>query len=439
MTNAKHSTQVSNSKVGGNQKPNRSQTYQKQKKRKPNLWQRFFNWLEWRFSTPEFAGGMLIGMAGFFFAAASNTLAGWLYVISGVSFALLLIGAVMPARLLHELEVERSQIEAVSAGDDITVELVFRNPTKTDKLLLEVRDILPEGMSNILKQEVVIEQIATNQKYYWSYTVPSIRRGVFQFTQVEIATASPFGLFRSRRSRRTPEKAIVYPTVLPLNQCPLIDLIGRDTSPRQYSPDHTHNTSTEGLTKTLRPYRWGDPTRLIHWRTSARFGELRVRELEVTIGGQEVVIALDTSAGWQAEAFEQAVVAAVSLYFYAQKVNLNVKLWTSTTDLLQGNRLVLETLAAIAIDEPLSQNSSSDVLDLPDLPVVWLTHRDRSFADLPLGSRWLLWQQTGSGIPPSSGELLGMVVDTNDPNTDLDGVPDTIYGALQSQLQSQLR
>jgi uncharacterized protein (DUF58 family) len=436
MTKVSDLDPISMSQVGANKPSKRSRRSQTKKTRKPNLWQRFFNWLEWRFSTPEFAGGMLIAIAGFFFAAASNTLAGWLYVISGVSFALLLIGAVMPARLLRELEVERSQIEAVSAGDQISVQLIFRNPTKTDKLLLEVRDVLPEGMSNILRQEVVIEQIPTGQKYYWSYDVPSSRRGVFQFAEVEVATASPFGLFRSRRSRPSPQKAIVYPTVLPLNQCPLIDQIGRDTSPRQYSPDHTHNNSTEGLTKTLRPYRWGDPTRLIHWRTSARFGELRVRELEVTIGGQEVVIALDTSSGWQTEAFEQAVVAAVSLYFYAQKVNLNVKLWTSTTDLIQGDRLVLETLAAIAIAEPSPKNPPSDILDLPDLPVVWLTHQSDRIADLPMGSRWLSWGgQSNSPFHSSSGEALGMVIDSHEIDV---SETDTIYRALQLQLQSQL-
>jgi uncharacterized protein (DUF58 family) len=317
MTKVNNLDRIAALKVGINQPSKRSK-----KKRKPSLWQRFFNWLEWHFSTPEFGGGLLIGIAGFFFAAASNTLAGWLYVISGVSFALLLIGAVMPARLLRELEVERSEIAAVSAGDDISVQLVFRNTSKTDKLLLEIRDVLPEGMSNILHQALVIEQIPQTQKYYWSYAVPSIRRGVFYFSEVEVATASPFGLFRSRRSRPTAQKAVVYPTVLPLNQCPIIDRLGRDNSPKQYSPDHTHNTSTEGLTKTLRPYRWGDPTRLIHWRTSARFGELRVRELEVTIGGEEVAIALDTSTGWEPEAFEQAVVAAVSLYLMSNSGRL---------------------------------------------------------------------------------------------------------------------
>ncbi|WP_198007599.1 DUF58 domain-containing protein [Dactylococcopsis salina] len=34
---------------------------------------------------------------------------------------------------------------------------------------------------------------------------------------------------------------------------------------------------------------------MIHWRSSARYGELRVRELELSIGGQYVVICLNSA------------------------------------------------------------------------------------------------------------------------------------------------
>jgi uncharacterized protein (DUF58 family) len=54
----------------------------------------------------------------------------------------------------------------------------------------------------------------------------------------------------------------------------------------------------------LRPYRISDPTRVIHWRTSAPYGELRVPELEIITGGQEVITALDSAANWQEEQFE---------------------------------------------------------------------------------------------------------------------------------------
>jgi uncharacterized protein (DUF58 family) len=379
-------------------------------------------WLERRACAPEFAGGLLLLLSIFFFAAATNTLAGWLYVISGVSFALLLMGGVMPARFLKEIKVERSRIEPVSAGDAIAVELIFSNIGKSNKTLWQARDVLPEGISQTQQQQRAIEQLASGKQYRWAYTVDTLRRGIFQFEQVQLITASPFGLFRSLRSRLTPQPAIVYPLVLTLNQCPLIDRIGRDDSNRLHSQEHSHNNATEGLTRTLRPYRWGDPTRLVHWRTSAKFGELRVRELEVTVGGQEVVIALDPSPGWQESDFEEAVVAAASLYFYAQRLNFNVKLWTPASDILHGNRLVLETLAGVEIIPAQAADS-----DLPDAPLVWITHRRDRLDSLPTGSRWLAWQQSASAVQLSQSP--GIVIESS---------PDDRNSSLRSQLQAMV-
>ncbi len=400
------------------------------KPKRPSKIKRFFKWLEWRFATPEFIGGMYTFFTLFFFMAATNTLSGWLYVISGISSALLIVGAVMPKRLLAEMVILRSQIDPVSVGDDLWIDLTIQNMGRTEKRLLEVNDILPESLSNILQQEIVIDLIAPMQEYHWKYEAKTTQRGVFLFRSTEIATSSPLGLFRSRRACPSGQKAIVYPTVLPLDRCPLVDQLGSDTSPRQYSDEHNYRNATEGLTKTLRPYRWGDPTRLIHWRTSAKYGELRVRELEVTIGGQEVAIALDNSAGWEPEAFEEAVVAAASLYFYAQKSKLSVRLWTNDTGIVQSDRAVLETLAAVNISP-----SSADILkDLPDIPVVWLSHKTDSIAYLPFGSRWVLWQALAQSAKVSvpNQRSLGLTIESS-----LDA-EDLSYKSLRSQLQEYL-
>jgi uncharacterized protein (DUF58 family) len=323
----------------------------------------------------------------------------------------------------------RSPIDPVSVGDDLWVDLTIHNMGKTEKRLLEVRDVLPVHLSNIEQQEVIVEMIEPLQSYQWSYEVKTNQRGVFVFAATEIATSSPLGLFRSRRACPDVQKAIVYPIVLPLDRCPLIDRIGNEVSPRQYSEDHNYHNATEGLTKTLRPYRWGDPTRLIHWRSSAKFGELRVRELEVTIGGQEVAIALDNSAGWHPSDFEEAVVAAASLYFYAQRSNLSVCLWTASTGMVKSDRAVLETLAAVQILDT-SVNESQVLKDIPDLPVVWLTYTTQNIAYLPFGSRWVLWTDNPAQVNSPHARSRGMTIETSR-NHD----QERDYRQLRSQLQ----
>jgi hypothetical protein len=213
-------------------------------------------------------------------------------------------------------------------------------------------------------------------------------------------------------------RAIIYPTVLPLSQCPLIDSIGKEESLKLQS-DRLYRAATEGVTRALRHYRRGDPSRLIHWRTSARLGELQVRELEIITGGQELVICLDSTSVWEDDTFEDGVTAAASLYFYASKCLMDVRLWTAGTGLVQGNTKVLETLAGV------QYNEDNNFPELPNLPLVWLTQNDSHLSKLPLGSRWVLFASSSQEMsPPSNTNLRGLVINKNEP--------------LQTQLQQKL-
>ena len=346
-----------------------------------NIGHKIADWLENRAVAPAYAGWLLSGMTVFFFGSATNTMSGWLYALSGGSLALLGVAAVLPGKSLRSLEVRRRTIEPVSAGDRITVELEIENRAREPKTLLQVVDILPF----VLGEPIVrpIEVIDPNSIYRDTYYLEVRQRGVYRWQEVHLRTAAPLGLFWCRRSRPVKAVAVVYPQVLPLSTCPIIDRIGQEDSPQFYNRSRSQ-TATEGLTRNLRPYRHGDPTRLIHWRTSARYGELRVRELEVAAGGQEIIIALDSAAAWQPEEFERAVTVAASLYFYASKRLLNVKLWTAGTGLVSGNRVVLETLAAVNAGEDAVENR-------PKLPIIWLTQNSATLSTLSLGSRWVLW------------------------------------------------
>lgn len=346
-----------------------------------NIGHKIADWLENRAVTPAYAGWLLLGMTVFFFGSATNTMSGWLYVLSGGGLALLGVAAVLPAKSLRALEVRRRPIEPVSAGDRITVELEIENRAREPKTLLQVVDILPF----VLGEPIVrpIEVIEPESMHVHTYYLEVRQRGVYRWQEVNLRTAAPLGLFWCRRSRPVKAVAVVYPQVLPLSTCPLIDRIGQEDSPQFYNRTRSQ-TATEGLTRNLRHYRHGDPTRLIHWRTSARYGELRVRELEVAAGGQEIIIALDSAAAWQPEEFERAVTVAASLYFYASKRLLNVKLWTAGTGLVWGNRVVLETLAAVNAGEDAVENR-------PELPIIWLTQNSATLSTLSPGSRWVLW------------------------------------------------
>lgn len=348
---------------------------------------RFTNWLETHFSAPTYGGWVLAGVSVSYLGAAINTMTGWLYVISGVCLALLGLSIFSAPRLLKNLVVKRSPIPPITAGDDLSIELEIHNPTQKPVTLLQISDTLPFILGEPPKQP--IDTIQPQQFYRWHYYQPTQRRGLYKWQQVELSTGAPWGLFWCRRPRECPAIAIVYPTVLPLSNCPLVDEIGQDDSQRNDHRGNPLQLATSGLVRSLRPYRIGDPTRLIHWRTSARYGELRVRELEIITGGQEVIIALDTAAKWEEAQFEQAVIAAASLYFYAQRQELQVQLWTAATGVVKGDVTILEALAAT--------NSLEEDNQPPETsPLIWLTQNPLTLSQLPAGSRWVLWEDANS-------------------------------------------
>jgi uncharacterized protein (DUF58 family) len=384
--------------------------------------QKIADWLETHWVTPSYSGWLLSGLFLFFFVAATNTMAGWLYVISGIGFALLAIAAILPERILRNIHVHRNPIYPVSNGDPLTIELTLKNSSNQAKTLIQSQDMLPHVLAQPVK--AAIETIPPHSTYFWTYSQSTQRRGIYRWQNVQLRTAAPLGLFWCRRTRLAKAIAVVYPSVLPLTQCPLIDEMGRDAS-LQLNHDRRAQAATDGITRSLRPYRWGDPTRLVHWRTSARYGELRVRELEVFTGGQELVICLDSALLWQptsnsalafSEAFEQAVIAATSLYFYASRRKLSVKLWTAGTGLVQGDQSVLETLASVQPREDVHAEN------LPLLPLLWLTQNQTGLNTLPPGSRWILWMpeqltsdRAESGTSPTISSNAGIIIQPDQP------------------------
>lgn len=347
------------------------------------LLRRFLTWLERRWVAPAYAGGVLVGLAIAFLGAAINSMAGWLYAMSGVMMAIALINIWASPRSLKGLQIYRPPIRAVSVGETLAAEMVLENTTGRAKVLLQLRDQMPTALGEA--PETAIATLAAREQYTWVYRCTPTQRGIYHWETVFLRTAAPFGLFWCQRSRRAAIHATVYPQILPLARCPLIDQMGIAAGLRWQSSRQAQQ-ATQGLTRAMRPYRWGDSTRLIHWRTSARYGDLRVRELEEQTADNQVIIGLDTRDRWTPETFESAVVAAASLYVYSLQKQLSAALWLPHTGLLQSKHTVLAALAEVM------PGAASQTQRLPAQPVIWLGSGITAPPTLPTGSLWVNWQ-----------------------------------------------
>ncbi len=381
-----------------------------------NFISRIFHWLESHWAIPAYGGWVLIGIALSFFGAATNTMAGWLYVLSGMLFSLLGIDFISSIANLKKIKINRLPIAHIYAGDELTLEMIINNPTKKSKILIEIIDRIPvklgivtnffveninsSGKKRIYRRKInqdvkksnhfPIEMIPPQGKIKLTIYLQTKIRGIYHWQDLILKSAAPFGLFSSIRQHKIESRAVIYPEILSLHNCPLIDDIGNQEAQKRYSKKIYQN-STEGITKSLRQYRYGDAMRLIHWRSSARLGELQVRELETTTGGEEIIICLDNSSDWEDDLFEEAIKAVASMYFYASRQQLPINIWIGNLGMIHGNQVILETLAGAHHGEMMTAQ-------IQETPVVWLSTHTESLDLLPKNSRYFLFpQKDGEG------------------------------------------
>ena len=377
-----------------------------------NFIARLLSWIEYHWAIPAYSGWVLIGIAISFFGAATNTMAGWLYVLSGMLLSLLGINFISSIANLKEIKIKRSSIAHIHAGDELSLEIIINNSSKKSKNLIEIIDHIPINLGTITnfvieqinpqgrkvlyrrkantknkgKNYFPIEVIPPQRKVALTVYVQSKSRGIYHWHDLTLKSAAPFGLFSCSRQRQVESRAVIYPKILPLHSCPLIDDIGNQEAKKRYSKK-TYQNSTEGISKSLRKYRYGDPMRLIHWRSSARLGELQVRELETITGGEEIILCLDNSSGWQADLFEEAVKTIASMYFYGSRQQLPINLWIGNMGIIHGSQVILETLAGVNYGEIMTA-------EIPDNPLIWLSHNTQYLDSLPEGSRYFIFPQT---------------------------------------------
>ena len=107
------------------------------------------------------------------------------------------------------------------------------------------------------------------------YELRPPRRGIFPIGPLGVDLADPFGMARTWQLLGEPQQVIVTPEVVPLADTGLAASIG-DGEARLVQ---RKGGGDEDDTMT-REYRPGDAMRRVHWRASARYGDLMVRQEE---------------------------------------------------------------------------------------------------------------------------------------------------------------
>lgn len=141
------------------------------------------------------------------------------------------------------------------------------------KLWLEVRDhsTLPGHQASH-----VVPTLVGRREYIWDVETVCSVRGEFRLGPMTVVTGDPFGLFHSPRRIGATDRLVVYPMTVELNRVilPVGFLSGGDAQ-RQLTHEITTNASS------IRDYVSGDSMNRIHWRSTARTGNIMVKEFEL--------------------------------------------------------------------------------------------------------------------------------------------------------------
>ncbi len=157
-------------------------------------------------------------------------------------------------------------------GDRLRVTYTLRNTGRLIKPWLEIHNptTLPGGLPGRALS------LRGRQERSWLVRTPLVRRGHFRIEPLQIRTGDPFGFFEASASVGQGITLVVYPKIdaLPLWHLPPASIEGARAQPER-------TLQTTPLATTVRPYAPGDSMNRIHWRTTARTGEIQVKEFDL--------------------------------------------------------------------------------------------------------------------------------------------------------------
>lgn len=241
---------------------------------------------------------------------AATIKSGWLYLVASVLFSLVVAGALSGRLANRRLEISRECRSEVFEGEPFRVKLSIGNSGRLTRYFLSITDMAFErparrrfaesarehraemrelaatgatprrGPGDRKGREhsrtVAVERVAPGTAVEVAYEMTAPRRGVYREADIKVSSGGVFGAAESSRTFRVEAPLVVYPGVFPLASFPF--------EPRgMAAPLDSFEWSRKGIGQDyygIREYVRGDSLKHIHWRSSARQGELIVKEYQ---------------------------------------------------------------------------------------------------------------------------------------------------------------
>jgi uncharacterized protein (DUF58 family) len=157
-------------------------------------------------------------------------------------------------------------------GDQVRVTYTLRNASRIAKPWLEIHN--PTTLPGGLPGRAI--SLGGQSERSWLIRIPLSRRGQFRIEPLHIRTGDPFGFFEASATVGQGVSVIVYPRLEPLPRWRLPAALQEGS---RVAPVRTLQTTP--LATTVRPYAPGDSMNRIHWKSTARHGDIQVKEFDL--------------------------------------------------------------------------------------------------------------------------------------------------------------
>ncbi|MFI7008071.1 DUF58 domain-containing protein [Streptomyces sp. NPDC050145] len=221
----------------------------------------------------------------------------------------------------------------VPASSEARVQLRMDNISRLPTGLLMLQDRVPYVLGP--RPRFVLDRVEAGGRREVSYRVRSDLRGRYPLGPLQLRLTDPFGMCELTRSFSSYDTLTVIPRVEAL---PPVRLSGEA---KGYGEGRQRSLALAGEDDVIpRGYRYGDDLRRVHWRSTARYGELMVRREEQPQRARCSVLLDTRGAAYQGagpdSAFEWAVSGAASVLVHMIERGFSVRLLTDRGGAVAG-------------------------------------------------------------------------------------------------------
>jgi uncharacterized protein (DUF58 family) len=300
--------------------------------------------------------------------AAINTGNNLLFLILASLVASILMSGILSSITLAGVELGLHLPEHIFAGQSIRASVELRNEKLTlpsFSLRVEAAKKKNQHAAAFLETPVYFPYLPRQKSLKQSVPLLFLERGVYRQEAFRIVTRFPFGFLQKARRLDLTTEALVYPAVAASSEF-LEVLPGLQGAMESYAKGRGQDLYA------LRGYLPNDSARHVHWKASARFGELMVREFAreddcrvLLVFDPQSAAAQSTGASQEKERFERAVTfcAALAWNFHERDAALEFRSADSVTPLGPTSENIFAILRHLALVQPVAPDSQPELLN----------------------------------------------------------------------------